>query len=81
MGRAFWDPAAGLYGMYDVWGFKGCDSVVSAGLGGGSLIYANVLLRKDERWFVHDRPVPGGGTSRGRSRATTWTRTTTPSSG
>jgi cholesterol oxidase len=61
MGRAFWDPAAGLYGMYDVWGFKGCDSVVSAGLGGGSLIYANVLLRKDERWFVHDRPVPGGG--------------------
>ncbi|WP_339153928.1 GMC family oxidoreductase [Actinomadura luteofluorescens] len=61
MGRAFWDPEAGLYGMYDVWGFKGCDSVVSAGLGGGSLIYANVLLRKDERWFVHDRPVPGGG--------------------
>ncbi|MEU8122336.1 GMC family oxidoreductase [Spirillospora sp. NPDC049024] len=61
MGRAFWDPDAGLYGMYDVWGFKGCDSVVSAGLGGGSLIYANVLLRKDERWFVHDRPGPGGG--------------------
>ncbi|WP_141584516.1 GMC oxidoreductase [Actinomadura sp. WMMA1423] len=59
MGRAFWDPDAGLYGMYDVWGFKGCDSVVSAGLGGGSLIYANVLLRKDERWFVHDRPDGG----------------------
>ncbi|MFD0684789.1 GMC oxidoreductase [Actinomadura fibrosa] len=61
MGRAFWDPAAGLYGMFDVWSFKGCDSVVSAGLGGGSLIYANVLLRKDERWFVHDEPRPGGG--------------------
>ncbi|NDU76710.1 FAD-binding protein [Actinomadura sp. DSM 109109] len=61
MGRAFWDPDAGLHGMYDVWRFKGCDSVVSAGLGGGSLIYANVLLRKDERWFVHDRPGPGGG--------------------
>ncbi|TDD63349.1 GMC family oxidoreductase [Actinomadura darangshiensis] len=61
MGRAFWDPAAGLYGMFDVWGFKGCDSVVSAGLGGGSLIYANVLLRKDEHWFVHDQPIPGGG--------------------
>ena len=54
MGRAFWDPDAGLYGMYDVWRFKGCDSIVSAGLGGGSLIYANVLLRKDERWFVNE---------------------------
>ncbi|MCQ0010614.1 GMC family oxidoreductase [Actinomadura madurae] len=61
MGRAFWDPHAGLYGMFDVWSFKGCDSVVSSGLGGGSLIYANVLLRKDERWFVHDQPLPGGG--------------------
>ncbi|MFI0348827.1 GMC oxidoreductase [Actinomadura sp. 9N407] len=59
MGRAFWDPAEGLYGMFDVWRFKGCDSVVSAGLGGGSLIYANVLLRKDEHWFVND--APGGG--------------------
>ncbi|MFB4295471.1 GMC oxidoreductase [Actinomadura sp. NTSP31] len=61
MGRAFWDPAAGLYGMFDVWSFDGCDSVVSSGLGGGSLIYANVLLRKDEHWFVHDEPMRGGG--------------------
>ncbi|WP_157408027.1 GMC oxidoreductase [Actinomadura atramentaria] len=61
MGRAFWDPDERLYGMYDVWRFKGCDSVVSSGLGGGSLIYANVLLRKDERWFVHEQPLPGGG--------------------
>ncbi|QFG20479.1 GMC oxidoreductase [Actinomadura sp. WMMB 499] len=61
LGRAFWDPAAGLYGMFDVWSFKGCDSVVSAGLGGGSLIYANVLLRKDEHWFVDEQPMPGGG--------------------
>ncbi|MFC9975071.1 GMC oxidoreductase [Spirillospora sp. NPDC127200] len=60
MGRAFWDPAAGLHGMFDVWRFGGCDSVVSAGLGGGSLIYANVLLRKDERWFCHEE-LPGGG--------------------
>ncbi|MFA1544593.1 SAV_2336 N-terminal domain-related protein [Actinomadura monticuli] len=59
MGRAFWDPSAGLYGMYDVWNFRGCDSIVTAGLGGGSLIYANVLLRKDERWFVNDRPSGG----------------------
>ena len=61
MSRAFWDPGAGLYGMYDVWRFSGCDSVVSSGLGGGSLIYANVLLRKDEHWFVQDDPLPGGG--------------------
>ncbi|MFL6051480.1 MAG: FAD-dependent oxidoreductase [Actinoallomurus sp.] len=61
MSRAFWDPAEGLYGLYDVWGFRGFDSVVSSGLGGGSLIYANVLLRKDEEWFVKDQPLPGGG--------------------
>ena len=61
MSRAFWDPAAGLYGMFDVWHFTGCDSVVSSGLGGGSLIYANVLLRKDEHWFVQDDPLPQGG--------------------
>lgn len=61
MSRAFWDPGAGLYGMFDVWRFSGCDSVVSSGLGGGSLIYANVLLRKDEHWFVQDDPLPHGG--------------------
>ncbi|GLW06589.1 hypothetical protein Misp01_17190 [Microtetraspora sp. NBRC 13810] len=61
MSRAFWDPAAGLYGMFDVWGFRGFDSVVASGLGGGSLVYANVLLRKDEHWFVRDHPLPGGG--------------------
>ncbi|TNY37067.1 GMC oxidoreductase [Thermomonospora catenispora] len=61
MSRAFWDPRAGLHGMYDVWHFSGCDSVVASGLGGGSLIYANVLLRKDERWFVHEHRSPDGG--------------------
>jgi cholesterol oxidase len=61
MSRAFWDPAERLYGLFDVWSFRGFDSVVSSGLGGGSLIYANVLLRKDERWFVHDEALPGGG--------------------
>ncbi|MET9023263.1 GMC family oxidoreductase [Actinopolymorpha sp. NPDC004070] len=59
--RAFWDPSEGLQGMFDVWTFRGIEAVVSAGLGGGSLIYANVLLRKDERWFVHESPIPGGG--------------------
>ncbi|MEU7881799.1 GMC oxidoreductase [Microbispora bryophytorum] len=61
LGRAFWDPAEGLYGMFDIWSFSGCDSVVSSGLGGGSLVYANVMLRKDEDWFVHEQALPGGG--------------------
>jgi cholesterol oxidase len=61
MSKAFWDPREGLYGLFDVWRFKGCDSVVSSGLGGGSLIYANVLLRKDETWFVNEEPLPRGG--------------------
>ena len=61
MGRNFWDPSEGLHGLFDVWTFRGLEGVVSSGLGGGSLIYANVLLRKDEKWFVHESPVPGGG--------------------
>lgn len=60
MARSFWDPSEGLQGLFDVWSFRAVEAVVSSGLGGGSLIYANVLLRKDERWFVHDA-TPGGG--------------------
>jgi cholesterol oxidase len=42
--------------MFDVWAFRGIEAVVSSGLGGGSLIYANVLLRKDPAWFQDDYP-------------------------
>jgi cholesterol oxidase len=56
MSRNFWDPSEGLYGMFNIWSFKGSGAVVSSGLGGGSLIYANVLLRKDEAWFKEDLP-------------------------
>ncbi len=56
----FWDPSQGLYGMYNVWSFQGINSVVSSGLGGGSLIYANVMLRKDEKWFVKEDLHDGG---------------------
>ncbi len=51
MGRNWWNPSAGLYGMYQAWSFAGAEALVSSGLGGGSLIYANVLIRKDENWF------------------------------
>jgi cholesterol oxidase len=50
----FWNPKKGTYGLFDVWSFRNIESAVSAGVGGGSLIYANVLIRKDENWFVTD---------------------------
>ena len=56
----FWDPSEGLYGMYNVWSFKGSGALVSSGLGGGSLIYANVMIRKDEKWFVKEDLNTGG---------------------
>lgn len=48
----FWDPSEGYFGLYDLWTGTDLGGVVASGLGGGSLIYANVLLRKDERSFV-----------------------------
>jgi len=56
----FWDPSDGLYGMYNFWSFKGSGALVSAGLGGGSLIYANIIIRKDEKWFVKEDPSKDG---------------------
>jgi cholesterol oxidase len=52
--RNFWDPSRGLFGFFDIWSFEGIESLVSSCLGGGSIIYANVLLRKDPEWFVHE---------------------------
>jgi len=60
MARNFWDPTSGLHGLYDFWSFRWLDALVASGLGGGSLIYANVLLRKDERWFVTEDLRDGG---------------------
>lgn len=42
-------------GLFDIRNYKNMDVVISAGLGGGSLIYANVFLEPpdhifDERW-------------------------------
>jgi cholesterol oxidase len=59
MKSQFWDPSAGMHGMFNVWSFDDIDAVCASGLGGGSLIYANVLLRKDERWFVREEPGHG----------------------
>ena len=54
MKRNFWDPSEGLYGMFDLWSFEDFEALIASGLGGGSLIYANVLLRKDPDWFVRE---------------------------
>jgi cholesterol oxidase len=54
LGRATWDPSEGLYGLYDIWSFHRLDSVVSSGLGGGSLIYANVILRRPDAWYADE---------------------------
>ncbi|MGI9098141.1 MAG: GMC oxidoreductase [Solirubrobacteraceae bacterium] len=59
MKSQFWDPSAGLHGMFNLWSFDDVDAVCASGLGGGSLIYANVLLRKDEEWFVREEPGHG----------------------
>src|SRR5215218_7086893 len=50
MRRNFWDPSEGLHGLYNFWGFRGMDA----------LVYANVLIRKDEKWFVKEDVSNGG---------------------
>ena len=60
MKRNFWEPSEGLHGMFDFWSFSGIDAVCASGLGGGSLIYANVFIRKDEHWFVKEDLAKGG---------------------
>ena len=60
LSKAFWDPSDGYYGLFNLWSFKGIGAVVSSGLGGGSLIYANVLLRKPEEWFIQGGTAEDG---------------------
>jgi cholesterol oxidase len=56
---AVWDPSEGKHGFFDVWSFSGLGAIVSSGLGGGSLIYANVILPKDEWSFVEETAFDG----------------------
>jgi cholesterol oxidase len=43
-----WDPDVGRIGLFNIWSFDQLDAIFASGLGGGSLIYANVLLRPDQ---------------------------------
>jgi cholesterol oxidase len=52
--RNFWDPSEGLHGLMDVWSFRGLGGIVASGLGGGSLLWSNVVLRKDPSTFVRE---------------------------
>ena len=47
----FWAPSFGLLGLFEVWSFAHVTAIVASGLGGGSLIYANVMLRKPPETF------------------------------
>ncbi len=53
-----WEPKTNHFGLFDLWSFAGIDALVSSGVGGGSLIYANVLLRMEPSWF-HSIGVDG----------------------
>ena len=47
-------PSKGLHGLFDVWSFRGLGGIVASGLGGGSLLWSNVVLRKDPATFVQE---------------------------
>jgi len=49
-------PKHQLRGMFDVRSYEGLDAVLCAGLGGGSLIYANVFLEPPDQVFASGWP-------------------------
>src|SRR5206468_3793783 len=51
-----WCPDKGHHGLFDVRPFSEMEYVQSAGLGGGSLIYANVHLRMPPDGFARGWP-------------------------
>ena len=54
MARSFWDPIEGLPRHVRPLVVQRDRRRRLGGLGGGSLIYANVMIRKDEHWFVQE---------------------------
>jgi len=57
--KLFWDPEDKVFGLYNVNVFRESDAAVvcGSGLGGGSLIYANVMMRMPDDFFYN---WPGG---------------------
>jgi cholesterol oxidase len=60
MARNLWDPSEGLHGIFNIWEFRGLGGIVASGLGGGSLLYSNILIRKDASTFVQEDLTQGG---------------------
>jgi cholesterol oxidase len=60
MSHNVWDPSEGLHGIFNIWEFRGLGGIVASGLGGGSLLYSNVLIRKDRSTFVREDLEAGG---------------------
>jgi cholesterol oxidase len=68
MAQAFWNvpsedrarpshvPEEQLHGLFDIRTYNKIDAVLCAGLGGGSLIYANVFLEPPEQVFAQGWP-------------------------
>lgn len=50
-------PGHELHGMFDIRSYDNIDAVLCAGLGGGSLIYANVFLEPPEQVFEQGWPA------------------------
>jgi cholesterol oxidase len=57
---AFWAPRQHKHGLFEYWHFRHLNMVVASGLGGGSLIYANVMIRKEADTFVREDLAAGG---------------------
>ena len=51
MSTNFWDTSEGMFGLFQIWSFHRLDAVVASGVGGGSLISANVMLPMPQKWF------------------------------
>ena len=71
--RYFFAPRLGLHGIFRLSLFKDVSVVSGAGVGGGSLGYANTLYRARPRFYA-DPPVGG---PRGRTGRPRWRRTST----
>jgi cholesterol oxidase len=57
LAQALWDPPE-RFGMFDVWSFTGINAIAASGLGGGSLIYANVLMPAPDSAFCYEDGTP-----------------------
>jgi choline dehydrogenase-like flavoprotein len=66
------------HGLYDIRVYGDILCIQAAGYGGGSLVYANVVIRPPAEVFEQAWPRPYGGPSS--TRTTTWPPTCSPSS-